>query len=162
MGRSNARIPSPETFQSIKMCEGNLSACCCALSLRRCLHRTLQPAPASFRSSRCESDRVGRQASRYSATLTFDRSPHCRSLQPLLTVQTYPEWARNISYRMLSCSAAFSSVSHPVVMPGTNALHASPSRIALPAGSCASIVTKAWVIFWTNAGSMSLCAVKQQ
>ena len=81
---------------------------------------------------------------------------------PLLTVQTYPEWAGKISYRTLSCSAAFSSVSQPVVMPGTKALHASPSRTALPAGSCASIVTKAWVIFSTNAGSMSLCAVKQQ
>ena len=66
------------------------------------------------------------------------------------------------SYRRLACSAAFSRVSQPVVMPGTKALHASPSRTASPAGSCASIETKAWVIFWTNAGSMSLCAVKQQ
>jgi hypothetical protein len=81
---------------------------------------------------------------------------------PLLTVQTYPEWAGKISYRTLSCSAAFSSVSQPVVMPGTKALHASPSRTALPAGSRASMATKAWVIFWTNTGSMSLCAVKQQ
>jgi len=45
-----------------------------------------------------------------------------------------------------------------VVMPGTKALHASPSKTALPAGSRASTATKAWVIFWTNTGSMS-CAV---
>ena len=61
-------------------------------------------------------------------------------------------------YRMLACSAAFSRVSQPVVMPGTKALHASPSKTALPAGSRASTATKAWVIFWTNTGSMS-CAV---
>jgi len=66
------------------------------------------------------------------------------------------------SYRMLACSAAFSRVSQPVVMPGTKALHPSPSRTALPAGSCASMATKVWVIFSSNAGSMSLCAVKQQ
>ena len=35
-------------------------------------------------------------------------------------------------YRMRACSAAFSRVSQPVVTPGTKALHASPSRTALP------------------------------
>ena len=43
---------------------------------------------------------------------------------------------------MLACSAAFSRVSQPVVMPGTKALHASPSKTALPAGSRASIANK--------------------
>ncbi len=127
--------------------------------------RAISAAASFLPHSRQQSNPSLARASELVPTPTIWHSvfhPPCRSLQPLLTVQTYPEWAGKISYRTLSCSAAFSSVSQPVVMPGTNALRASPSRTALPAGSCASIVTKAWVIFSTNAGSMSLCAVKQQ
>ena len=43
-----------------------------------------------------------------------------------------PVEQRLFSYRMLACSAAFSRVSQPVVMPDTKALHASPSKTALP------------------------------
>jgi len=57
----------------------------------------------------------------------------------LRSAKHIPIEERRFSYRMLASSAAFSRVSQPVVMPGTKALHASPSRTALPAGRAACL-----------------------
>ena len=68
----------------------------------------------------------------------------------------------HITQKTPACSAAFSNISQPLVVPGRKALHRSPSSTALPAASLAVMATNACVIRCTSAGSISLCAVKQQ